>query len=129
MSIPCLLDTNAASGVIRNISAVKDIVRESEGIYVPVVVLGELFYGAHKAATPERQTERVELFANQVSVLFPDMETARIFGRIRAELSRPGQMIPVNDLWVAAIALQHNLPVVTQDKHFDRVESLSVVSW
>jgi tRNA(fMet)-specific endonuclease VapC len=129
MSGPCLLDTNAASGVIRNVVAVQNTVRESEGVYVPVVVLGELFYGAYKADTPERQTKRVEEFAAQVSVVYPDMETARIFGRIRRELSVPGQMIPVNDLWVAALALQFGLPVVTQDRHFDRVTGLSVVSW
>jgi tRNA(fMet)-specific endonuclease VapC len=124
-----LLDTTAASGVIRNVTAVQEVVRASEGVYLPIVVLGELYYGAYKADRPTEQMERVRELARKVTVLGIDDDTDLLFGQIRADLSRPGRMIPVNDLWIAAIALQYDLPVVTQDQHFSRVAGLTVISW
>jgi tRNA(fMet)-specific endonuclease VapC len=62
-------------------------------------------------------------------VLLPDVESARNYGAIRDELRRKGRPIPDNDIWVAAIARQHNLTLITRDTHFQEIEGLSIGSW
>ena len=62
-------------------------------------------------------------------VLFPGLSTADHYGRIRAALSKAGTPIPENDIWIAAIAQEHQLPVAARDKHFDAVLGLPVLKW
>jgi tRNA(fMet)-specific endonuclease VapC len=45
------------------------------------------------------------------------------------QLKRHGKPIPENDLWIAAICVEHDLPLATVDSHFDYVEGLHVYSW
>jgi len=58
-----------------------------------------------------------------------DVETTRNYGRIKAQLRKKGKPIPNNDVWIAAIALQYDLTVVTRDKHFDQVDGLKIEKW
>lgn len=58
-----------------------------------------------------------------------DVETARYYGEIRHELRLDGRPIPQNDVWIAALALQHRLPVLSRDTHFDSVEGVERISW
>jgi Predicted nucleic acid-binding protein, contains PIN domain len=53
----------------------------------------------------------------------------QIYGRILSRLRVAGRLIPTNDAWIAALPVQHGLPVMTQDRHFDHVEGLTVVGW
>jgi hypothetical protein len=55
--------------------------------------------------------------------------TSRIYARIRSELRRKGRPIPANDLWIAAQAVEHGLPLVSRDAHFLNVKGLTLVSW
>lgn len=63
-------------------------------------------------------------------VLEPNLETARVYGRLRA-LYRPTEMKPsrTNDLWIAALCLQHNLPLLSNDRGFDVIPGLTVIHW
>ena len=61
--------------------------------------------------------------------MLPDEETAEHSGRISARLAQQGALIPQNDIWIAAFAVQWNLPLVTSDAHFARVEGLTVENW
>ena len=124
-----LIDTNAASALLRrNPKLISQLGVDTE-LYLPIVVYGELYYGALKSGSASAQVARVEDLLSSVAVLGWDLDTARTFGRVKAELAEAGKMIPVNDLWIAAIALRFNLPVVTQDQHFSRVSGLTVISW
>jgi tRNA(fMet)-specific endonuclease VapC len=58
-----------------------------------------------------------------------DLETARVYAGIRNALRLAGRPIPENDLWIASIALQHNLTLVARDKHFQEVPGLTTVTW
>lgn len=51
------------------------------------------------------------------------------YGLIKASLRKKGKPIPENDIWIAAIAMQHSLVVATRDKHFDEVDGLSTEEW
>lgn len=56
-------------------------------------------------------------------------ETANCYAQIRLELKRAGKPIPANDTWIAALARQHGLPVLTRDGHFDHMKGVSVITW
>jgi tRNA(fMet)-specific endonuclease VapC len=71
----------------------------------------------------------VEILALSGAAIACDIGTARIYGRIRHELRAKGRPIPVNDTWIAAIALQHDLTLLTRDEHFKAVDHLPLQSW
>lgn len=63
------------------------------------------------------------------SVLAADETTTRHYAEIRLQLASAGTPIPMNDLWIAAIARQHKLPVISRDAHFDQVEGIVRIGW
>jgi tRNA(fMet)-specific endonuclease VapC len=64
-----------------------------------------------------------------VDVLLPDESTPELYGRISAQLAQAGTPIPQNDIWIAAIALQSDLPLATRDAHFSQVTGLQLLRW
>jgi predicted nucleic acid-binding protein len=58
-----------------------------------------------------------------------DEGTAEHYAEIRVELKRSGRPIPVNDLWIAALARQHALPLLSRDQHFEFVRGLERIGW
>jgi tRNA(fMet)-specific endonuclease VapC len=55
--------------------------------------------------------------------------TAEHYGHIKADLERTGSRNPENDLWIAALAREHQLPLVTRDQHFSLVKGLKALLW
>ncbi len=101
----------------------------TEQIFVPAVVVGELYFGALKSRRQEANLKRVEEFTTASNVLPVDAGVARHYGEVRDGLRRVGRPIPENDLWIAATTLRHGLVLVTRDSHFDHVEGLRVERW
>lgn len=62
-------------------------------------------------------------------VLPIDESTAALYADIRGELKHAGRPIPGNDLWIAALARQYSLPLLSRDRHFDLVTGLTRISW
>jgi tRNA(fMet)-specific endonuclease VapC len=124
-----LLDTNIVIALLAGEQAVVERVRATAAVYVPVVALGELYYGARKSARTAENLERVAAFARAAAVLACDSETALVYGEVKAALRSLGKPIPENDLWIAAIARQHALLLVTRDEHFSIVPGLEVDRW
>ena len=124
-----LLDTNAAIGRINGDAVLEALLRQADEIYVPVIVLGELYYGAENSVKVTENLEQIEEFRRNVISLDCDTDAAREFGRLVHEQRIKGQMIPDNDMWIAAMARQHDLTVITRDKHFDVVDNLKRKSW
>jgi len=58
-----------------------------------------------------------------------DSTTSRFYGEIKTWLRRKGRPLPENDIWIAASAMQHSLPLVTRDAHFEEIEHLELVRW
>jgi tRNA(fMet)-specific endonuclease VapC len=77
----------------------------------------------------ETNLARLDTFVTQNVILGCDVDTARHYGLIKHQLKIQGRPIPENDLWVAAIAKQYGLTVVTRDEHFNQIGDLSVVMW
>lgn len=91
--------------------------------------MGELYFGAQKSAKITENIFRINTFVEEHTVLSCDLETARWYGIIKNQLQREGRPIPNNDLWIAAIAIQYGLVLVTRDAHFDGIDSLQIEYW
>ena len=129
MSGKVLLDTNIVIALFADEASVKDNLSETDEVFIPNVVIGELFYGAHKSARAKENLARIEDLASSSVILGCDTETARIYGEVKNALRIKGHPIPENDVWIAAIAVQHNLTLVSRDAHFSEIENLKVVVW
>lgn len=124
-----LLDTNVAIAFFAGDLSVQEKVRDAEYIVAVPPVIGELCFGAQKSNRVTENLDKIDLLVQQ-SIVFPcDLETAQLYGIIKERLRRRGRPIPNNDIWIAAIALQHDLVLVTRDAHFDEVESLQTERW
>jgi tRNA(fMet)-specific endonuclease VapC len=129
MSGKVLLDTNIIIALFGQDEAVLKHLRGAAEIFIPVIAVGELYYGAYKSGRRAANLQRVREFAATNAVLVCDAQTALVYGRVKNELRQKGTPIPENDLWIAALALQHGLVLVTRDKHFDAVDGLRVEAW
>lgn len=109
-----------------------DILREmaaAESIFVPIVVIGELLFGALKSSRPEENRQWVDTFLSRIVLLDCDVDTARFYSELRNALRIAGRPIPENDLWIAAVAVQHGLTLATRDKHLASVPGLLLATW
>jgi tRNA(fMet)-specific endonuclease VapC len=124
-----LLDTNFLIALLAEEAAVVRGAQEAEAVYVPAIAVGELYYGARKSARATENVERVAALAAASAVLPCDAATAAVYGEVKAALRARGTPIPENDLWVAALARQHQLRLVSRDAHFTVIPGLDVVGW
>ena len=124
-----LVDTNIVSAHFKGDPAVTARLQASDIIYLPTIVLGELHFAAHPSPIPARNLERIERFVAAVMMMPVDAATAALYGQLKAELMTAGQIIRDNDLWIAALAKQHDLTLVSRDQHFGHVTGLKWVVW
>jgi len=124
-----LLDTNVVIALFEGDLAVVGHLKADPEVFVPVVVIGELLFGAAKSGRALQNANRVERFATANSLVACDLPVAREYGRLKHELRIAGRPIPENDLWVAAIAVQRQLILVTRDRHFGGIPGLSTEVW
>lgn len=124
-----LLDTNIVIALFAQDSAVVEYLDEVEEVFIPSIVLGELYFGARKSRRVEENLARIDEFAVSNVVLACDTETARYYGEIKNALREKGRPIPENDVWIAAIALQYDLTLISRDAHFGEIDHLKVESW
>ncbi len=124
-----LLDTNVIIALFAGDTTVHRYLMAADEIYVPSIVIGELSYGALKSGRATENLARVKEFAADNVVLSCDSETALRYGAVKAALHKAGRPIPENDIWIAAIALQHEQTLVTDDAHFREIEGLPAISW
>lgn len=129
MSGSVLLDTNIVIGLFANDQAILARLSETDHIFIPSIVLGELYFGAYKSTHTELNIRRIEEFVTTGAVLVCDAVTATYYGRIKTALRERGRPLPENDIWIAALAQQHGLMVVSRDQHFKEIESLPVEVW
>lgn len=100
-----------------------------ETVCLPVVVLGELLYGADNSSRQQANRVLVEDFAALCVTLEVSAAVARCYARLRSGLRRQGRPIPENDLWIAATCIEAGVPLITRDGHFAAVPGLRTVVW
>ncbi len=124
-----LLDTNAVIAIFANDRSALELLKQYAACFLPCIVLGELHFGANHSSKPVEIGKRIAGFASSIAVLECDVLTAEHYGRIKNELRVAGNPIPENDIWIASIAAQNDLPLMSNDRHFDKVRGLVCVSW
>ncbi len=129
MSGEFLLDTNIVIALTLRDGAVLERLGSAESVFLSSIVVGELFFGAYRSERVDENLERVAEIVDGSTVLVCDASTARHYGRIKNGLRGIGRPIPENDIWIAALARQHDLTLVSRDAHFGDVEGLEVQAW
>lgn len=126
MEVAVALDTNRLTGLLRGDPALADTLARLDQVWLALFVLGEMqagfLGGAHG---PHNQVRLHALLAKPtVGILYPNRETAGQYARLFVQLRRAGTPVPTNDLWIAALALQHGLRLLTRDRHFAAIPQL-----
>lgn len=124
-----LLDTNIIIALFANETVVIENLAQVEEVFIPIIAVGELYYGARKSGRVRDNLNRIDELVANSSVLGCNAETASKYGEIKHNLRLKGRPLPENDIWIAAVALQYNLILVTRDAHFQEVENLQTVAW
>src|SRR5437762_6538519 len=120
-----LLDTNVIIALFAGEPAILKRIADCTETYISVTALGELYYGAFRSTRQEENLARLHLLAKRNVLLPCVVETATRYGSIRTRLAAKGRPIPENDVWSAAVAVQHDLTLLTRDAHFRALEGLA----
>jgi tRNA(fMet)-specific endonuclease VapC len=124
-----LLDTNIIIAIFKRDANVLQQLGGADEIFIPAIAIGELYYGAHNSTQFQRNLREIQAFAAIAQVVPCDQLTAEIYGQVKSELKAKGNPIPENDLWIAAIARQYSLTLVTRDQHFQKIAGLPIEIW
>lgn len=120
------IDTNRLSDLFGGDSKLAAQLDVCDEVWLPLTVLAEIkagFYGGTRDSENQRSLSEF-LTEPTVQVLFPTRETAEHYARLFVQLKRAGTPIPDNDLWIAALVLEHDLTLITRDNHFKKIPQL-----
>ena len=130
-----LFDTDSISQIIRqqpNLSFIKRLASISpDDQFTTTITVGEMVYGAYKSSRPSYFLEKLDrLVWPNINILSFDEAAAKTYGKVKAEMEKKGTVLSEPDMRISAIALHHNLTVVTGNtRHFSRVPELKVENW
>lgn len=124
-----ILDTNALSAWAQGDAGVEAPLRSAERLVVPSVVLGEYYFGIRQSRHRLRYQYWLSRFLPLTEIATITSATADAYADIRLELRQRGSPIPPNDVWIAALARQHALPVLSNDSHFDAVDRIQRIAF
>ena len=124
-----ILDTNAVSALATEDTAIVQLLTTSERHHLPVIVIGEYRFGLEGSRHGNELRNWLEVLVSESIVLPVELETATHYALLRRELKEAGTPIPSNDIWIAALALQYDEPIVSRDTHFDQISSIRRIAW
>ena len=124
-----ILDTNALSAWVEGLATVEAAFRSADRLVVPSVVLGEYYFGIRQSRHRSRYEEWLRRYLPLAEIAAVTSATADAYADIRLELKRLSHPIPPNDAWIAALARQHALPVLSNDTHFDVVAGVRRIAF
>ncbi|MEX0323181.1 MAG: type II toxin-antitoxin system VapC family toxin [Puniceicoccaceae bacterium] len=124
-----ILDTNAVSAFFAGDAGAVECLGVAGELYMPVIVLGEFRFGL--IGSRERKTWEPKLlaFASTCRILPVQESTTVHYAHIRNQLRKAGTPIPENDIWIAALAMEHGQAVLSRDAHFDKVAKVKRVGF
>lgn len=125
-----VLDTNIFSDYAEGIPQTVDFMATyGEFIYLPSVVLGELYFGFMKGSKQQINEKKLQQFIGRLKVEIIDINpgVARKYAMIYLSLQKKGNKIPINDVWIAASCMEVGGTLLTRDKHFEVVEQIETV--
>ncbi|MFP4373853.1 MAG: type II toxin-antitoxin system VapC family toxin [Spirochaetaceae bacterium] len=126
MAVEIVIDTNRYRDFVYGEVGTVSIFRSAPKIYVPLVVVAELRAGfavGSRGAENQRVFERF-IRRPRLEIMIPTMDTTRHYAGLYRQLRSFGTPIPTNDLWIAALVVQHDIPLYSRDAHFDLIPQL-----
>ena len=123
-----VLDTNCYTAFLAGDAKVLAALASAEIVFLSIFVLGELFAGFKGGSKESANRELLMRFLKKpsVQVLNATAETAAVFGQIKAALKKAGTPLPINDVWIAAHAVETGATLVTYDSHFEKIIGLKI---
>jgi len=127
VEVKLLLDTSAYSGFRRGVSSVVEKISGSDSVLISPVMLGELMFGLRKGGKFEQNMRMLRRFLDHEAVEVAPLGavTADRYSRIVMQLKKDGSPMPINDVWIAAQAMEHGAELLTSDRHFEQVAGLA----
>lgn len=120
-----ILDTNALSAWAEGNPACRPAFAEAPRLLVPAIVLGEYLYGIRQSRHRARYEKWLAQYLPTAEILPVSDTTADFYADLRIHLKNTGTPIPANDLWIAALAIELKLPLLSNDSHFDPIPGLT----
>jgi len=124
-----IYDTNAVSEFLDGNPGVTEKIKASAFHGLPVIVIGEYLYGLKSSREQDLREPRFVAFTRTCRLLTVTPDTALNYATMRHRLRLAGTPIPENDIWIAALALEHGQKVLSHDRHFDLIEGIERVDW
>jgi tRNA(fMet)-specific endonuclease VapC len=121
------LDTNRYTDLCRGERSVIEMVERADEIWLPFIVMGELRAGFAVGSQGTRNEAILRRFLLKpgVGILYADEQTTHHYASVYRQLRKQGTPIPTNDMWIAALVLQHSLVLCDRDAHFDALAQLT----
>lgn len=121
------LDTNIVIRLFKNDPKITKALVTVSTFCLPIPVIAELLFTAKNSSRQKENLKVYNEFIDVCNVLNITRKTADHYSSIRLELKQKGRPIPENDLWIASICREQNLPLITGDAHFDNINDLKVI--
>lgn len=120
------LDSTVAIAVLNDRSGIGAWIQKFDEVFLPVPAIGELRFGALHSGRPAENLRRIEELISRCRVLEVRLGTTEVYARLRLGLRRKGRPIPENDLWIAALSVEHGVPLAATDSHFDELAEVQL---
>ena len=127
MSGRIILDTNIIISLFNGDNDIYEYIIQADEIFIPSIAIGELYYGAHKSLNSRQNIRKINEFVKENIVMPCNAVTGMKYGEIKNSLKEKGKPIPENDIWIAAIAKEHSLVLITKDKHFKLIDDIKII--
>jgi len=124
-----ILDTNAVSALVDNDRVLARKVDASEKAALPFIAVTEYRSGLHGSTRSQEAQKIFEGLLQILPILLPTPETLEHYASLAHQLKKKGRPIPTNDIWIAALARQHQIPILSRDRHFDFVDGIQRLDW
>ena len=124
-----IFDTNTLSALAARNPDLLARIKDTSRAAITLISLGEFTFGVEGSTRRDELQRWLAAFLARAEVLAPDLATVPFYAAIRRELKQAGTPIPANDVWIAALARQHQREILSQDRHFDLVAGVVRVGW
>ncbi len=126
MSGKIALDTDIAIKFLNGDKTIEIFLSKYSEIYLPVIVAGELIFGALNSKHAKENLIRHKKLISRTEILEIKETTANSYANTRLFLKKKGKPIPENDLWIASLCIEHNIPLISNDTHFGYIANLKL---
>ena len=127
MSGKIAFDTDVAIMFLNGNEVIDALLAKQTEVYLPVIVTGELIFGALNSKHAEQNLARHKKLIQKSRILTITETTANTYAKTRLSLKKKGKPIPENDLWIASLCIEHKIPLLSNDAHFEDIEHLTLV--